>query len=361
MYVSGANASQRYFAGAQNGTAVAISGSYSVTVYNQTGYTPTYSPGCTGTLNNGQVQSCYVTLAYDYNNNQSYPYYPQYPNYQYNTYPLHSGAVRAARRDLHGGLRADTPEHRLRADFPGDDLIRDRAHGSPWLAPHPLWQKDPCLLSSAKSGVLISTPPSSHWLRKAVIVLGVLAVVVGAADITARLSHAAFGDKSNLVAFAPAIAMPGSLAPLTPSRLLIPSLNIDAPVESVGKKADGSMDTPKKFGDVAWYNPGPKPGEAGNAVFAGHVNNALTTAGVFDHLSLIKPGATIEVRSAAGQTLSYIVETVTQYPVDEAPADEIFATTGPSKIALITCDGDWDAGAHEFDKRLVVVARLAGL
>ena len=55
-----------------------------------------------------------------------------------------------------------------------------------------------------------------------------------------------------------------------PVRLRIPSINVDAPVEYVGLTPDGAMDVPKERANVAWFNLGPRPGENGSAVVAGH-------------------------------------------------------------------------------------------
>jgi LPXTG-site transpeptidase (sortase) family protein len=232
----------------------------------------------------------------------------------------------------------------------------------------------PLLLSSAKTGVLAESYRPSHWWRTIAIAFGVLAVLVGAADVMARISREAFGNNASFMAFAPAAALidPSLLTPaalplattsvssLTPIRLQVPALGIDAKVESVGKKSDGSMGTPSTWQNVAWYDLGPKPGEPGNAVIDGHVDNALTTAGVFQHLSQIGLGDVVEVSDAEGHQLRYSVSAINEYAVNGAPTGSIFATSGPSQLVLITCDGNWDASLHEFDKRLVVVARLIG-
>ena len=80
LYVAGATQGQQYITGSQNGTNVLVSGSYAVSVYNQVGYTPTYSSGCSGTVTLNQNAICYVTLTNAYNNNgyQQYPYYQPY-------------------------------------------------------------------------------------------------------------------------------------------------------------------------------------------------------------------------------------------------------------------------------------------
>lgn len=213
-------------------------------------------------------------------------------------------------------------------------------------------------------------PRHPHWLRTIVLALGALAVLVGGADMVSRLSSAlpGAGNNASFAAFAPLAALDDpavrsalgetpAAAPITPARITVPSLNIDAAVEPVGRKADGTMGTPSSFSTVAWYSIGSKPGGPGNAVFAGHVNNALTTSGVFADLSKIKFGARIELAAQDGTRIAYAVTSIEEYPADSAPAEAIFATEGPSQIILITCDGEWDDEARSFDKRFVVVAR----
>src|SRR3989338_10357187 len=195
-------------------------------------------------------------------------------------------------------------------------------------------------------------------------------VLVGAADLTARLVRGA-GPDAAFLAFAPAAALdlPGrsgnpslsaatTTAGIVPSRLRIPSLGINAKIEPVGVRADGAMATPSNFDNVAWYSPGGRPGGQGSAVFAGHVNNALLKSGVFERLSQIKKGDYITVEDAAGKTLVYKVSSVEEYQPD-APTDALFATAGPSRLVLITCDGDWVPSARSYDKRLVVIAEPA--
>lgn len=190
--------------------------------------------------------------------------------------------------------------------------------------------------------------------------IGLFVVLVGAADMASRLSRSLFGENAAFTAFAPAVLLLNSTStmPIVPATLTIGAIGVRAPVEQVGKKADGTMGTPQKFEDVVWYSLGAKPGEAGNAVFAGHVNNALTKSGVFEHLSLLKLGDTFSISDASGRSLNYKVTDIEQYPADAAPAASIFATTGLSRAVLITCDGDWVSTDKTFSKRLVVFAQL---
>ncbi|MBI2004991.1 class F sortase [Patescibacteria group bacterium] len=228
------------------------------------------------------------------------------------------------------------------------------------------------LLYSARSGVLVEPPRASPRWRTAAALMGILMILVGAADATSRLAQSVFGSGAGVAAFAPVATIgnpsllallqagqsPATTTALLPARIMVGAALVDAAVEPVGKKPDGSMDTPKNFTDVAWYSLGAKPGEAGNAVFAGHVNNALGTAGVFEHLTDISIGDQIVIADVQGRMLTYVVRAVDLYRVDTAPLETIFRMVGPSQVVLITCEGVWDKDTRSYTKRLVVTASL---
>lgn len=216
----------------------------------------------------------------------------------------------------------------------------------------------------------VATHRYAPYVRWGVVAVGVLMVLVGLADASARLARATFGDSAGQTLFAPAgaIGNPQILesvqgtqnsAAFAPMRIAIPAIGVEAAVEHVGVRADGAMETPKEFDEVAWYKDGARPGEPGNAVFAGHVNNALTQSGVFAHLARVSIGDYVTLADAEGRTLVYKVKAIDQYPADEAPAASIFAKSGASQVVLITCDGDWVPAEKTFDKRLVITATPA--
>lgn len=147
--------------------------------------------------------------------------------------------------------------------------------------------------------------------------------------------------------------------PLTPARLMIPRLGIDTTVEAVGKNARGNMTVPSTYQTVSWYRPGSRPGESGNAVVAGHLDNSLGLPGVFEQLHTLSLGDTVAVQGSDGKKLLYEVTSMTVYATEGAPAEDIFRTEGPSQLVLITCNGAWDHEKKSYDKRLVVVARPA--
>jgi sortase (surface protein transpeptidase) len=87
----------------------------------------------------------------------------------------------------------------------------------------------------------------------------------------------------------------------TPVRLIIPSLKIVTMSESVGMDQQGRMDVPKDVVNVAWYQLGVKPGEVGNAVFAGHYDKPDGSPAVFYDLNQLQSGDELIVEDEDGK------------------------------------------------------------
>lgn len=227
--------------------------------------------------------------------------------------------------------------------------------------------------SSRSEGILFDELISPWW-RRAAILFGTATIFIGAYDLAMRVDTSSVAPETIFAAFAPlgtfelkkiaAEPAPSMLqattTPLKPARIQIPVIQMDATVEAVGLKADRqTMAAPKAFLNVGWYEPGVKPGEEGNAVFAGHLNSPiLGKNGAFKDLARVQAGDTVIIIDDVGRTLTYSVINDTVYTTEYAPREEIFSKTGPSQIALITCEGKWDPKKKTFDKRRVVVARL---
>jgi len=143
-----------------------------------------------------------------------------------------------------------------------------------------------------------------------------------------------------------------------PARLIIPSIGVNANVQDVGIAASGNMAVPNNFTDVAWYKYGPVPGALGSAVMDGHVDNGLSLAGVFKHLSDVKVGDDVYVENQSGQRLHFKVTDIELYPYKSVPTDQIFNPKDTERLNLITCDGSWVQGQRTYDHRLVVYTTL---
>ena len=147
---------------------------------------------------------------------------------------------------------------------------------------------------------------------------------------------------------------PASSAPL--DRLVIPKIQVDAPVITLGVDEQGVMQSPKGPFEVGWYNFSARPGTGGNAVFSGHVDFASVGAAVFWNLRQLVPGDLIEVRLADGTAYQYLVVSNVSYPRDDAPIAEIVGPTGKDTVTIITCTGTFNREIHQYSQRLVVRA-----
>ncbi len=153
-----------------------------------------------------------------------------------------------------------------------------------------------------------------------------------------------------------------SPAPPPLGRLLIPALGINTPIESVGVRRDGTMETPgqRPWNDVGWYNAGPRPGEQGSAVIAGHLDRPGGNPAVFWRLRNLHVGDDVLVVDAHGKTLRFHVTRIGLYPPQDAPVQDIFGNTAGSFLNLTTCAGDWIPTEHQTALREVVYTALAG-
>ncbi len=214
------------------------------------------------------------------------------------------------------------------------------------------------------------------------VVLGLVMVVLGLADVSSRLvgnstgssaleraftplgllplgaSHSATTTATTTNSTTPALTIAPASAPIVPKRIQIPSIGVNATVEAVGVKSDGAMANPSNFSRVGWYKGGAQVGAPGRAVLGGHVNNALTRGGVFQYLDRLKSGDQIVLTDAEGKGYAYRVDKLEVYDKDHAPTQDIFTTQGDSGIALVTCDGSWDSSSRSYTDRLVVYASL---
>jgi LPXTG-site transpeptidase (sortase) family protein len=141
-----------------------------------------------------------------------------------------------------------------------------------------------------------------------------------------------------------------------PARLKIPVIGVDAPVNPVGLTSDGAMGVPKGPADVAWYNLGPRPGDSGSAVIAGHFGWKNNIPAVFDNLHKLRKGDKMSVEDEKGVVITFVVREVRTYDKDSDASDVFGSGDGKVNLNLITCTGAWNKKEKTFSKRLVVFA-----
>jgi hypothetical protein len=145
-----------------------------------------------------------------------------------------------------------------------------------------------------------------------------------------------------------------------PIRLQVPSIGVDAIVESVGLTSDRSMAAPKGWQNVAWFLHGFRPGEVGNAVIAGHLDTNTGGPAVFWDLNQVRPGDELFVTYENGDRYAFLVDGSELYDHDAqgATIERIFGSSQTADLNLVTCDGAWDHGRATYSKRLVVFSSL---
>jgi LPXTG-site transpeptidase (sortase) family protein len=141
-----------------------------------------------------------------------------------------------------------------------------------------------------------------------------------------------------------------------PVRLMIPSIGVDAAVEYVGLNNSGEMNVPSKTINVGWFYLGPRPGEKGSSVIAGHLSGENGEVGVFADLSKLKTGDKLFVEDSNGAVLTFMVQEIREY--EPGYAEEVFSLNDHPRLNLITCDGIWDEEKQSYSKRLVVFTDL---
>jgi sortase (surface protein transpeptidase) len=158
---------------------------------------------------------------------------------------------------------------------------------------------------------------------------------------------------------APSPAGAAQLPPSPPTRIAIPAIGVDSPVESVGLNPDGTVEVPAPgphYDQPAWYRGSVTPGRSGPAVILGHIDSAANGPSVFYRLSQLRPLDEFTVARADGRTITYRIDSVRQYPKDAFPSDEVYGATTRPEVRLITCGGPFDSRARSYLDNTVVYA-----
>lgn len=130
-----------------------------------------------------------------------------------------------------------------------------------------------------------------------------------------------------------------------PTRLVVPTLGIDAPVVRAFVE-DGTLWPPDDPQTLGWWSEGAKPGAVqGGALITGHT--VSTGGGAFDDLEALRKGDPVRVRTARG-VIDYTVTGMTIYRKASLAKDaqRVFSQTGPGRLVLITCE-DWNGRFYE--------------
>jgi LPXTG-site transpeptidase (sortase) family protein len=140
-----------------------------------------------------------------------------------------------------------------------------------------------------------------------------------------------------------------------PARIVIPRLDVAAPVVAVSVGSGGQLAVPPTTSEAAWYAGGPVPGEAGSAVIAAHVDYN-GRPGVFFQLDQLTVGDQIIVIDAVGSSHTFVVRSRGEYAKTTLPTAQIFSRAGPPTLTLVTCGGEFRPALHSYADNIVVQA-----
>jgi sortase A len=146
--------------------------------------------------------------------------------------------------------------------------------------------------------------------------------------------------------------------PPLPDYFSIPKINVVAPIEPVTTDEKGTMQLPEGIDKVGWYSNGFRPGEKGNAVFAGHLDSTTGAGAIFYRLGELEPGDDLVIADKTGALYTYVVTQKESYEYDKVPIAEIFGPSNKKLLNLITCTGTWNAAAHNYSHRMVITGEL---
>lgn len=143
-----------------------------------------------------------------------------------------------------------------------------------------------------------------------------------------------------------------------PTSLEISKLSISAPTVPVGLTNDNAMDIGKDMEKTAWYKLGPKPGEKGNAVIAGHYGWMNGQGSVFNDLHTLQVGDKISVHDERRLIVNFVVREIRKYNLNDDTADVFRSTDNEAHLNLVTCGGVWDYLRQTYSDRIVVFSDL---
>jgi hypothetical protein len=204
---------------------------------------------------------------------------------------------------------------------------------------------------------------AAAWIAAAGIVAAMAGFVVRSAPLVrpltpptapAGVSAAAAGSSGqDCVLHACARSYP----PGPPTRVRIPAIHVDSPLESLSLDGTGALNAPDRYDEAGWYASGVVPGNNGPAVIAGHVDSTAGPA-VFFYLRTLVPGTVVSVERG-GVWVNFRVTQVEEYPKDTFPAAKVYQDTPDPELRVITCGGDFDTVHKRYYDDVVVYAILA--
>jgi LPXTG-site transpeptidase (sortase) family protein len=175
---------------------------------------------------------------------------------------------------------------------------------------------------------------------------------------SARASNGSSSTPSSPPTVGHASSVP--IARSLPTRLQIPAIGVDTPVNALGLNSDGTIAVPQPgphLNQAAWFQNSPTPGQNGPSIIEGHVDS-VEGESVFFRLGAVHPGDVIRVERQDGSTMVFKVNAVRDYLKSKFPTAVVYGgdLSAPT-LRLITCS-DFDEAIHHHVGNEVVYSHL---
>ena len=142
-----------------------------------------------------------------------------------------------------------------------------------------------------------------------------------------------------------------------PVGIWIPSIEVTAPMRGLGLEDNGELEVPTMWDLTGWYVGGPRPGERGPAVIAGHVDSRTGPA-VFHDLGAMERGDLAHVVYEDGFVVSFVALESERVAKDAFPTARVYGNTDRPDLRLITCGGRFDQSVRSYEDNVIVYASV---
>jgi sortase (surface protein transpeptidase) len=150
-----------------------------------------------------------------------------------------------------------------------------------------------------------------------------------------------------------------ALPPSPPTRIRIPEIRVSAPITGLSLDSAHHLQVPPLDNPnlAGWYQDGVTPGDVGNAILLGHVDNQRGPA-VFYGLGALHKGDTVHIDRQDHHTAVFSVDSIQVFSKSGFPDKAVYGTTTRPELRLITCGGGFDKATGHYLGNVVVFAHL---
>ncbi len=143
-----------------------------------------------------------------------------------------------------------------------------------------------------------------------------------------------------------------------PKRIIIPKISVNALLQNVGVDQNQQIAVPNNIHIAGWFVDSVRPGSKGLSIIDGHVNGVSSDEGVFKRLEELSTGDTVQIIMGDDSVVDFKV--YSNQELSTADSASVLYSQVPeieSQLNLITCTGNFDRTARQYDKRQITILK----